>query len=88
MSKTQDRTGTVDPATELEERAIWNTHDTVFLRETGKADSDIHLYEDCRAFPNEGYDATDKDIAVYPRGFKDVCSWCLQRWRENDGTPD
>jgi len=74
----------VDAATELEIRAIWGSYETVYFRESKTTASDIHLYKDCQAFPNEDYEPQEKSLSVYPRGFKDICGNCLFRYRKGD----
>jgi hypothetical protein len=78
------RNSCVEHATDLEEQQIWAEYERIYLRETTSTDSDIHLFEDCQAFPNGNYDPQEKSITVYPRGFKSVCRNCLFRWRDGE----
>lgn len=73
--------GTDTPsASEQEIQEIWATFDT-FSQTAG--DGHVHPYPDCDYLA--GKDPREKDVAVFPPGFKPVCSACLKRWRRDSG---
>jgi hypothetical protein len=67
-------TGHTPPASEAEKVLLWDSFET-FQFTSSRAH--IHLYERC-----DYLDApTEKPAAVFPVGFKPLCSWCLSEWR-------
>jgi len=60
---------------EAEKVMIWGTFETFYLTSSR---AQFHLHDDCEYVSD---DPADKDVAVYPVGWKPICSACLARWR-------
>jgi len=65
----------VNPPSEAEKVMIWETFETFYLTSSRMQ---FHLHDDCEYVPDR---AKEKDVAVYPVGWKPICSACLARWR-------
>lgn len=91
MSESPDPSRIIEPANAAEVDAIWKQYDSVVLvTEARSAASCIHLpAEDDGVEPACDHHKQSvcpehwkrKELAVFPPGYKEVCKWCLDRWR-------
>jgi hypothetical protein len=73
-----------DPATELEQRAIWTEFETFYRGSThNQTHGNLHLFSRCRNLARDNCEPRAKDSAAYPRGYKKICKNCLYMWRHN-----
>jgi hypothetical protein len=80
MSKHND---IIPDSDEFEITAIWNEADTVYLSSSPQGRDCLHIYENC-SDTRDITELIEKDIAVFPRGYKPICKRCLKRYRNGE----
>lgn len=88
--KREDR---IEPASEAEIKQIWEDFDRITQSSLGGGSNrNLHPVEEgeetpiCSEFINDR-DPGDwqgaKDIGVFPVGYRDICKFCLAKWRRD-----
>lgn len=80
----------ITPATDEEKAEIWSEFEIFRRTSASSGDTRLHLPDgDGGILGNklssaEEADLVEKAVAVYPVGYREVCPFCLEKWRADD----